>query len=324
MKMAKSLAHRLPLLGRVMRERDELRETRAKLESELKKWRKGFVAPGHFYSPIVDIESYNEPHDLPSGVNRPSLAGIELNESKQLALLDAFIATYSEHKFHENPTNGSRYHLDNEFYAYSDGICLYSMLRHIKPKKFVEIGSGFSSACALDVNDQFFDSKIDFTFIEPYPDRLQRLLTPADHSRNSLRVIQSPVQSVPISVFKELESNDILFVDSSHVSKTSSDVNFIFFDILPALKPGVHVHFHDIFFPFEYPSEWIRDGRSWNEAYLLRAFLQFNSTFEVVYFNSFIESLAQNKVALGMPLSLNRPTHRLTLPGSIWLRRTGI
>ena len=92
-------------------------------------------------------------------------------------------------------------------------------------------------------------------------------------------------------LFRELHAGDVLFVDSTHVAKVGSDVNHIFFEILPILQPGVVVHFHDIMYPFEYEPKWIYTGVAWNEAYMLRAFLMFNPTFKILLFNSFLAHL---------------------------------
>jgi len=107
----------------------------------------------------------------------------------------------------------------------------------------------------------------------------------------------------------------VLFIDSSHVSKVGSDVNHILFNILPALRPSVRVHFHDVFYPFEYPENWIVNGRSWTEAYLLHAFLQFNDTFEIELFPNYLTRFHQDFFKQRMPLCLKDPG------GSIWLRK---
>jgi hypothetical protein len=119
-------------------------------------------------------------------------------------------------------------------------------LRYFKPKQIIEVGSGFSSALMLDVND--------IDFIDPYPHRLYSLLKEADAERHN--VIADKVQNIDIGVFQKLKENDILFIDSSHVSKIGSDVNFLMFEVLPNIQSGVLIHFHDIFYNFEYPEYW--------------------------------------------------------------------
>lgn len=129
-------------------------------------------------------------------------------------------------------------------------------------------------------------------------------------------LIQAPLQTVPLERFALLEQGDVLFVDSTHVAKTGSDVNYLFFEIFPRLNKGVMVHIHDIFYPFDYPAEWIEvEGRSWNEAFVLRAFLQFNDAFEIVFFNHFAS------LAFHEEMSRILPDFMRNSGGSIWLRK---
>ena len=123
------------------------------------------------------------------------------------------------------------------------------------------------------------------------------------------------LQEIDIGEFEALDENDILFVDSTHVSKINSDVNRIFFEVLPRIRSGVHIHFHDIIYPFEYPKEWVYDGRAWNEAYMLRTFLQYNREFRVVLMNTFMERYYESFFREKMPLCLENPG------GSIWIRK---
>ena len=146
----------------------------------------------------------------------------------------------------------------------------------------MEIGSGHTSALILDVNELYFDGKIDCTFVEPYPELLLSLLRADEKER--IRLIPQKLQDVDPAIITALEVDDILFVDSSHVVKAGSDCQLLFAEILPRLKPGVIVHFHDVFAGFEYPADWLREGRGWNEQYVLRAFLQFNNTFRIKLF----------------------------------------
>jgi Methyltransferase domain len=129
------------------------------------------------------------------------------------------------------------------------------------------------------VNQYCLDGALDFTCIEPYPRKFLMNGVPG-----ITRLVQKRVEEVERSFFDRLEAGDILFIDSSHVAKTGSDVNYLFFEILPRLRKGVIVHFHDIFLPDEYPRAWVIDqGRNWNEQYILRAFLQYNTDWRVVW-----------------------------------------
>ena len=177
----------------------------------------------------------------------------------------------------------------------------------------MEAESSWSSCAILDTNQHFFDNRIETVFIEPYPQLLHSLITGVDQQR--IRVLPQRLQDVPLKEFSLLQAGDILFIDSTHVSKVFSDVNVLFFDILPRLPSGVFVHLRDIFFPFEYPQSWILEGRAWNEAYLLRAFLQFNSSYRVVLMSTFLEHFYRAYFERRMPLCLKNTG------GSIWLQR---
>jgi predicted O-methyltransferase YrrM len=276
--------------------------------------------PGHFYSPIPDLREIDANVDAIFDRSRKTVGAIDLNEREQLRLIHAFATTYKEMPFQEKPTPGYRYYLDNPFFSFGDGVILYSFLRHFKPKRVIEIGSGFSSAAMLDVRDYCFDTPIKFTFIEPRPERLHAILTEKD--KRVCEIETKLVQQVDIGLFKDLEENDILFVDSSHVGKIQSDVLHIIFNIFPRLNRGVIVHVHDVLWPFEYPENWVRKGRAYNEAYLLRAFLQYNAAFEILFFNSFIARHQAESIKRLMPQLLEVPSTKETEGNSsIWLRK---
>jgi hypothetical protein len=187
------------------------------------------------------------------------------------------------------------------------------MMLHVKPKRIIEIGSGYSSCVSLDTNELFFHDSISCIFIEPYPELLYSLLKRSDFE--NIKIIAGNLQDIELHTFTQLSAGDILFIDSTHVSKVDSDVNYILFKILPVLQSGVYIHFHDIYFPFEYPKEWVYQGRAWNEAYLLRAFLQYNHDYEIVTFNSFLGCFHPETISRLMPLCAKNPG------SSIWIRK---
>lgn len=187
------------------------------------------------------------------------------------------------------------------------------MLRLVRPKQLIEIGCGFSSAMILDTNVLFLKNQMQLTFIELYPQLLHSLLKPQD--RSSVKIVESRLQDVDVAVFETLEEGDVLFVDSTHVSKVNSDVNFMFFEVLPRLKKGVYIHFHDIFYPFEYLREWIYQGCAWQEAYLLRAFLMDNPRYQVIYFQDFMLKKHREYFAQHVPLCLKNGG------GNLWLKK---
>jgi hypothetical protein len=187
------------------------------------------------------------------------------------------------------------------------------MLRFLEPSRIVEIGSGFSSALILDTNERYLENGMRCTFVEPYPDRLVSLLRDDDHQQAEILTV--PVQDVDLDVLRSLQPRDVLFIDSSHVSKIGSDVNLLIFQILPVLQKGVFVHFHDIFYPFEYPELWVYQGRGWNEAYILRAYLQANSSYRIRLWNSYLAHCRRTEVAALLPNWGDDPG------SSLWLER---
>jgi predicted O-methyltransferase YrrM len=187
------------------------------------------------------------------------------------------------------------------------------MLRHLAPKRIVEVGAGYSTAAMLDTSEQFLQQPPRYTIIEPYPQRLFALLKESDLAAITVR--RQPVQDVDVSVFAQLEAGDLLFIDSSHVSKTASDVNFLFFEVIPRLAAGVHIQIHDIVYPFEYPKVWAYQGRAWNEAYLLRSCLQGSSTLKIELWGSYLLQLHYERYMASLPAC------RGESGGSIWLYR---
>lgn len=269
--------------------------------------------PGHFYSPLPDLASVLADRARIFAKDATQLPGIDLNEAVQLEHVTAFSSYHGDQPFTARAEGGRRYGFENSFFSYGDATTLHCMLRHFKPRHVVEVGSGHSSAVMLDTNDHSLGGTTEFTFIEPYPERLQTLLRPDDQQRVSLRT--EFVQQVPLDLFTSLQANDILFIDSSHVAKTGSDVVWLLTHVLPQIAPGVLVHIHDIFWPFEYPEAWVREGRAWNEAYFVNAFLQHNSAFEMLFFNDYLAACHRGAVEAHIPLLLRNPG------GSLWLRR---
>lgn len=275
-------------------------------------------APEHYHNPIPNTLEVEE---LYKSEYFEEMNGIDFDFKNQLNLLEKFNDYYSEMPWDFNndlKNNHLRYKNKGSYYRYSDAIFLYSIMRNFKPKRIIEIGSGFSSAIMLDTNDGFFrDSKIDFTFIEPNPqDRLNDLLKEED--KFNCKIIPDRVQNVDVSIYSKLEENDILFVDSSHITKTGSDLNFILFNILPILKKGVLIHFHDVFYPFDYPKSWILDEKFyWNEPYILRAFMMYNSQFKLLFFNSAAHKFHLDYLKSQMPETLKDHENS----GAIWIKK---
>lgn len=247
---------------------------------------------GHFYSLYPDFNIVDEKYEeiKQKSESRLLCDAVFINEKVQCAILRQMNSLYGT--FPDCPSLGDcvdskfRYRKGNPSIGISDSMVLHFMIRILRPRNFIEVGSGYSSALALDTNEYYMRKHIKMKFIEPYPNLFYSLLKEWDDK--DLLMVPKQLQDISPSFFDTLEENDILFIDSTHVSKFGSDVNYLFFHILPRLKKGVYVHLHDIFYPWQYPVEWIKKGMGWNEMFLLRAFLQYNDSWEIVFFNHYM------------------------------------
>jgi hypothetical protein len=282
-------------------------------EFKLNRKNKLYVPPGHFYSPIVNIDEAK--NFVKKNNNIETLPGINVDKIKMFKFWNNLKHLIKSVAFSENKSLENRYFFLNPAFSYSDGIMLSAIVRYYIPKQIIEIGSGYSSVCILDTIDKYFKHEVKVNFLEPYPELLKNLLGGGSINAN-IKIYNQPVQNVDINLFLELEENDLLFIDSTHVLKTGSDVCHELFNILPVLKKGVIVHFHDIFWPFEYPDDWIlKENRSWNEIYALRAFLMNNSEFEILFFNDFFARNFDDEI------KIVRPDMLKNTGGSLYLKK---
>jgi predicted O-methyltransferase YrrM len=277
--------------------------------------KQGFVPPGHYYSPIPSEEEVMAYINSRQPLDH-ELLSINLNKENQLELLKEYTQFYKDLPFPEKQEAGSRFFYENDWFSYSDAIFLFCFLRKHQPKKIIEIGSGFSSAVMLDTIDKFFSQRPEITCIEPHPERLRSLLRGNDQKQ--VKIIEKRIQEVPLEIFLPLQAGDLLFVDSSHVVKVGSDVEKLMFEILPLLPPGIFVHFHDIFYPFDYLDEWLKEGRYLNESYFLRAFLSYNCEWSIYLFGDYCHFQFRDFIKEKMPLCLQNFGGR---GGSIYIQR---
>jgi hypothetical protein len=241
---------------------------------------------GHFYSPTIDFEEVvrDGARIWPSD---PIVQGVDFNEPFHRKVLTElfpdFIGDYDYPDKLEESDSLGEFFSDNPFFGWLDSRLLFVLMRAFAPRNIVEVGSGYSSLLMADVNRRFLAGQCAITCIEPFPRPFLKRGIPGIH-----RLIDRPVQQADPAVFETLGAGDFLFIDSSHVSKTGSDVNYLYFDILPRLKPGVKVHVHDILLPHDYPKDWVlNQGRSWNEQYILRALLMYSRAFHVLFGSSY-------------------------------------
>ncbi len=275
--------------------------------------RAGYLArtrPGHYYSPYPDLGDIARRADH---IWKPLAVapGIDLREAEQWSLLEALGELARSLPFADPSSSAaSRYRSDNRPYVVGDAMVLGAMLRHLAPRRYVEVGSGWSTAVALDVRDRFLDHT-EIVCIDPYPSRLLEVLAGEVPPAFSLR--REAVQDTAFEVFEQLGAGDVLFIDSTHVVRAGSDVNHLVFEVLPRLAPGVAVHVHDVFDGFEYPRKWVEERRAWSEAYLLRAFLQFNEDFAVTLFTSWLHGRDRDRYLAALPAADPNPGAQLWL-----------
>jgi pterin-4a-carbinolamine dehydratase len=268
---------------------------------------------GHYYSPVTSRAEVEADAARLFATGLQPIAGVDQDLPGQLTLALELARFHGEEDFPEHPRADRRYGWANDYFPYDDAFTYYALLRHLQPRRVIEVGAGWSSAVLLDTDERFLGQRIAATFVEPFPERLLSLLRPADLRRT--RLLRRRVQDVPLDEFTALAANDILFVDSSHVAKTGSDVLHTLFTILPALQSGVWVHVHDVHANFEYPATWVREGRSWNEAYFVRAFLMHNSAWQIALHGATLALYAPGELQARLP-RLGKRTG-----GSLWLRK---
>lgn len=257
------------------------------------------IRPIHYYEPLPDFGSITAEQ-----INRKrTYPAIDFGWEDQLALVDELTKYRDELEEIE-------FDFGNGFFSGFDAAVYYSLIRHLKPERVIEIGGGYSTRIAAKALAHNKQGKL--SCIEPYPE--QRLL----EAQLNIDLIRRRVEDIDVDFFSCLEANDILFIDSSHTVKFGSDVCYEFLEVLPTLKPGVWIHVHDIFFPHDYPAEWLINQRlALNEQYLLEAFLSFNKTFSVQLANYWLCLDHLNDAACLWPDPIS-PYH----PSSFWMKRT--
>jgi hypothetical protein len=271
------------------------------------------VVERNFYSPIPNLEL------LPDDVweRRNALGGIDLRLDSALELLEGELAPFIQEMEVpiQGPAHPGTFFLENENYESVDAELLYALIRARKPHRVIELGSGFTTLLIGEAARRNIaeGAPIEHLAFDPYP----RAEIFGDEPPSPTVFESVSATAVPSERLAELEAGDILFVDTTHTVKLGSDVNHIVLDVLPALRPGVLVHFHDIFLPFEYPRNWFEEmNYYWAEQYLLQAFLAFNESFEVVLP---AQALArEHPERLGAVVPSFAPGRR---PGAFWLTR---
>jgi predicted O-methyltransferase YrrM len=262
------------------------------------------LVPANYESPIPMVDA------LPPWIwqhRYDKTPGFAMDPERQWELLERLAPWARE--LAETPLEAEEgYFWANGAFGPAEAVVYYGMIREFKPRRVLEVGAGYSTLVALQAASRNGTTTVEA--VDPHPRPFLRSLPGLS------RLWDRPVQQVPLAHFERLKSNDILFIDSSHVCTAGSDVNFLVFEVLPRLEPGVLVHFHDIFLPWDYPEPWIKDRRIfYNEQYLLLAFLMFNDAFEVLVASRFLTMTDEDRFRRLFPF----------LPWvkacSFWLRR---
>lgn len=268
------------------------------------------VRPIHFYEPIPDFRALS-PERL---ARRRAPAGIAIDIPAQAARLEALGQRFGAEISALDRPGPEGFDFRNDYFAGLDAAVYYALVRSLRPARIVEVGAGWSTriaARALAANAAE-GAPGALTAIEPHP--APRLL----EAKIEMTLVPKAAEEADPALFDALGSGDILFIDSSHALRCGGDVFFLYLELLPRLRPGVHVHVHDVFLPFDYPADWvIRQRLALNEQYLLEAFLAFNSRFAVELANRWVATDAPAAAAALWPAGPHAGA------SSFWIRRSG-
>lgn len=266
------------------------------------------VIPHDYNSPVPDFARLTEDFwDSPVAT-----LGLTLDPAASFDYLERELARYVPEfnpPIHPQP-QASQFFLDNPVFASVDAEVLYAMVRRHRPARIVELGSGFSSkviasACARNAADGTVAA---YRAFDP--------LSWLAKAEPEMPIVEVSACDVPLSVFEALDRDDVLFADTSHTVKVGSEVNYIVLDVLPRLRPGVLVHFHDVFLPWHYPREWVENEQwYWAEQYLLQAALAFSPRYEILFSSNLVVRSDPGRVWRSIPRY--QPTHQ---PASLWVR----
>lgn len=240
--------------------------------------RAGFhLTPAHFYSSLADVGELRRQKDL--WARRSDMPGIDANTADQLHRLGALIGSHEPEIRKNEIFHGAMAAGWGPGYGPIEAQVLHCVLRSTRPKRFVEIGSGVSTACALhalEMNQADSGHDYEVTCIEPYPSENLR-------SESRIKLVQTSPQAADGAIFEALEAGDVLFIDSTHTVKPGSEVNYLCLEVIPRLKPGVLVHIHDIYLPYDYQPDVLTADFQWSETTLVRALLVGNDKLKIEF-----------------------------------------
>lgn len=271
-----------------------------------------FPIRDHYYEP-----AFNPRHLRRSLLEERYLPGIDFDVDGQLAFLTRFTFAQELSDLPRWSSEPATFYYENPNFPPGDSEFLYSVVRLLKPRRIVEVGSGFSTLMMLEaIAKNRLDEaayRCELRCIEPYEMKWLEQV-------EGVELIRQRVEDVDAAVVRKLEANDVLFIDSSHVIRPQGDVLRLVLEFLPVLQPGVLVHVHDIFTPRDYPALWLVDQvRLWNEQYLLEAFLTCNSQFRVIGALNLLSRRYPERMQERFPVFREKAGQ--CDPGSLWLQR---
>lgn len=249
------------------------------------------LQPNDFYTPLNDLAFLESNRDLWTGASpTDAIAWAPERQLEVAAEVGRFVEELRD--VPRRSDVAGTFCWDNGFWNNSDALVQYGLVRSRQPRRYVEIGCGWSSlllARALARNE----GACSVDLVEPYGSEELLSTLPATWTRH-----RTILQRAPLAIVDRLEAGDVLFYDGSHCAKVASDVNWFFFHVLPRVRPGVLIHLHDIFLPDDYPEDWIFErGQTWNEQYLLQAFLMHNDAYRIVIANRYLFRLHGDRLA---------------------------
>jgi hypothetical protein len=282
------------------------------------------VLPNHFYTPIADVRELERTKQ--KWAKRSPMTGIDADIGRQVARLEEIVKPFEpEYRGNSTYKEGAAKGFGPGF-GYVEAQALHGVLRWLKPKRMIEVGSGVSTHCA--VNALALNASEghpgEITCIEPYP---------SDYLKSSpaIDLVASKVEDIDPATFDRLGEGDLLFIDTSHAVRPVGDVTHLYLEVIPRIKPGCVIHIHDIYFPYSFQRDLLDGLFQTTETHMLQALLANNDRLEILFCLSMLHYDAQDVMKDVFPEyspapdvnGLNVPNSGGHFPSSIYLRVRG-
>jgi len=293
------------------------------------------ILPAHYYATVPNIIELEHTVDLWA---KPSaMSGVDIDLDEQIDNLRRVCVPFQQ-EFRGNPyykhaVNQPFRSGRSRFFGYIEAQVLHAVIRHYKPAQLIEIGGGVPSYCtsqAISMSGGDLGVNGHITCIEPDPiDMIKEL----DKDSENFELIARPIQQVPLKYFTRLQPNDIVFIDSNHAVRSGSEVNYVVLEILPIIPKGVLVHFHDIYLPYDYDRDVLRNFMHPNETALVAAFLACSTRYKILFALSMLHYERRHEMQSVLPeyqpesdwrgMRVGEYDPAKHFPSSLWLRVEG-